>query len=53
MILQATMSLQYVRVETGLAHPGHRDHVLFGSSGSYPVYKISRSDLDCALDHVH
>ena len=36
-------------------HPGYPQlgHVLSGSSGSDPVYKISRSDLDSALDHVH
>ena len=39
-----------VRVETGLGHPGH---ILSGSSGSDRVYKISGSDLDSALDHVH
>ena len=26
-------------------------HVLFGSSGSEPVYKISMSDPDSALEH--
>ena len=38
-----------IRVETGSGHPGH---ILFGSCGSDPVYKISWSDLDSALDHV-
>ena len=43
------------RVETGSGHlgyPGQPGHVLSGSSGSYPIYKISRSDLDSALDHL-
>ena len=37
------------RVETGLGHPGH---ILSGSSGSDPLYKISRSDPDSTLYHV-
>ena len=45
-----------IRVETGSGHPGHPGqpgHVLSGSSGSDPVYKISGSDPDSLLDHVH
>ena len=38
-----------IRVETGLGHPGH---ILSGSSGYDPLYKISGSDLDSALDPV-
>ena len=44
-----------IRVETGLDHPGYPgqpSHFLSGSSGSDPVYKISRSDPDSAMDHV-
>ena len=37
------------RVETRL---GYLSHVLSGSSGCDPVYKISGSDLDSALDHM-
>ena len=37
------------RVETRL---GYLSHVLSGSSGGDPVYKISGSDLDSALDHM-
>ena len=43
-------------VETGSGHPGHPGqpgHVLSGSTGSDPLYKISGSDPDSALDHVH
>ena len=39
-------------VETGAGHLGHPGHVLSGSSGFDPVYKMSGSDLDPALDHV-
>ena len=44
------------RVETGSGHPGNPGHpgqVLSGSSGSDLLYKISGSDLDSALDHMH
>ena len=44
------------RVETGSGHLGYRGqpgHVLSGSSRSDPVYKISGSDPDSALDHMH
>ena len=41
------------RVETGSGHPGYPGHVLSGSSGSDAIYKISKSDPDSALDHVH
>ena len=41
------------RVEIGLGYPGQLGHVLSGSSGSDPVYKISGSDPDSALDHMH
>ena len=37
------------RVETRLGQPGH---VLSGSSWSNPVYKISGSYLDSALNHM-
>ena len=40
------------RVETGLGHLGHPGHILSGSSGSDPLYKISRSDPDPTLYHV-
>ena len=39
-----------IRVKTGLGHPSH---VLSGSSGSDPVYKISGSDPDSTLDYMH
>ena len=39
-------------VVTGLGYSGRIDHVLSGSSGSDPVYRISWSDPDSALDHV-
>ena len=45
-----------IRVETRLGHPiylGQADHILSGSSGSDPVYKLSESELDYALDHMH
>ena len=48
-------NLVYNRVETGLGHLGylgHPGHVFAGSSGSDPLYKISGSDPDSALDHV-
>ena len=38
------------RVETGSGHPGH---ILSGSSGSDPLYKLSGSDPDSTLNHVH
>ena len=44
-----------IRVETGSGHPGYPGqlgHVLSRSSGSDPVYKISGSDLDSALNHM-
>ena len=41
--------LLVTRVETGSGYPGH---VLPGSSGSDPAYKVSWSDPDSALDHV-
>ena len=34
-------------------HPCQLGHILSGSSGSDPVYKISRSDPDSVLDQVH
>ena len=37
------------RIETGSGHLGHG---LSGSSGSDPVYKISGSDPDSALNHM-
>ena len=46
----------HVRVETGLAHPGqpaHSGHILSGSSGSKPVYKISKTDPHSEFDHMH
>ena len=42
-----------IRVETGSGHPGQLCHLLSGSSRSDPVYKISGSDPDSALHHVH
>ena len=42
----------YSRVETGSGHPGQLGHVLSGSSGSDPIYKISGSDPDSALNHM-
>ena len=45
-----------IRVKSGSGHQDYPDqsgHVLSGSSGSDPVYKISESDqLDYALDQV-
>ena len=44
-----------VRVETGSGHQGYLGklcHVLSRSSPSDPVYKISGSDPDSALNHV-
>ena len=41
------------RVETRSGHLDQPGHVLSGLSGSDPVYKISRSDPDSALDHMH
>ena len=35
-----------------LNNPGHPGHILSRSSRSDLLYKISRSDLDSALDHV-
>ena len=35
-----------IRFETGLGHPGH---ILSGSSGSDPLYKLSRSVPDSTL----
>ena len=52
--IYAHLSVQS-RVETGLdylGNPGHPGHVFSGSSGSDPLYKISRSDQDSALDHL-
>ena len=43
------------RIETGSTHlgyPGQTGHILPGSSWSDPVYKISKSDLDSALNHM-
>ena len=39
-----------ITVETGSVHLDHLGHVLSKSS---MVYKISRSDLDSALDYMH
>ena len=33
-------------VEIGSGHPGQLGHIFSGSSGSDPVYKLSRSDPD-------
>ena len=44
-----------VRVETGSGHKGYLGklcHALSRSSPSDPVYKISGSDPDSALNHV-
>ena len=40
------------RVETGSGHPDHPDHILSGSSGPDPLYKLSGSDPDSTLHHV-
>ena len=40
------------RAETGSGHLGQLGHILSGSSGSDTVYKLSRSDLDSALNHM-
>ena len=40
------------RVETRLGHLGQAGQVLSGSTGSDPVYKISGSDPNSALNHV-
>ena len=45
-----------IRVETGLGQPGYPGqpgNVLSGFSKSDPVYKISGSDPDLVLDHMH
>ena len=42
-----------IRVETRSGHLGQPDHVLSRLSGSDLVYRISESDLDSALDHMH
>ena len=42
----------YIRVETGSGHPGQLGHILSGSRGPDPLYKISRSDPDSMLYHV-
>ena len=41
-----------IRVETGSGHPGQPGHILSGSSGPDPLYKISRSDPNSTLYHV-
>ena len=49
------LSCVQIRVETGSGYPGYQGqlgHVLSGSSRFDPVYKISGSDSDSALDHV-
>ena len=54
--IRVEMHIISIRVETGSGHPGYRGqqgHILSGSSGSDPVYKISGCDPDFALDHVH
>ena len=43
----------YTRVEIGSGHPGQLGHILSGSSGSDPLYKISGSEPDSTLYHVH
>ena len=48
--LNKFMGAAVIRVETGSGHPGH---ILSWSSKSGPVYKMSKSDLDSALDYVH
>ena len=45
----ADCTITSIRVETGSGHP---DHILSGSSGSDPVYKLSGSDPDSTLNHV-
>ena len=39
-------------VATGSGHPDHPGHILPGSTGSDPLYKISESDPDFAWDHM-
>ena len=44
------------RIETKLGYLDHLDqpsHILSRSSGSDPVYNISGSDTDSALDYLH
>ena len=48
--LDKFMSAAVIRVKTRSGYPGH---ILSWSSKSGPVYKISMSDLDSALHHVH
>ena len=43
----------YTRVETGSGHLDQPGLVLSGSSESGPVYKLSGSDPDSVLDHMH
>ena len=41
----------YISIATGSGHPDHQGqpgHILHGSTGSDPLYKISGSDLDLA-----
>ena len=40
------------RVDTGSGQPNCLDHTLSGSSGCDLAPKISRFDLDSALDHI-
>ena len=42
-----------IRVETGSCYPGHPGHILSGSSGSDPLYKISGSDPDSSYIVSH
>ena len=52
-VIPATIQLcSYTRVETGSGHPGQPGHILSGSSGSDPLYKISGSDPDSTLYHM-
>ena len=46
-------SYMQVRVETRSGYLGCPGHVLTWLRGFHPLYKISRSDLHPALDHVY
>ena len=46
-------NMDLIRVETGLGHLGQLGHISSRSSKSDTFYKISGSDPDSVLDHMH
>ena len=46
-------NMDLIGVETGLGYPGQLDHISSRSSGSDTLYKISVSNPDSILDHMH